>query len=71
MTANGGKDSGGRGTSGIVDEKTREAKAGETDTTRFGFAEEGSETDRPRTGGTVDKEHLGGGTTDEAPGAKQ
>jgi hypothetical protein len=48
----GGEDSDGRGTSGIVEEKTREARAGETGTTRFGM-EEGADTDGPGTPGMV------------------
>lgn len=59
MTAPGGEDTGGRGTSGIVEEKTREARAGETDTTRFGM-EDGADTDGEGTGGMVKKADAGG-----------
>ena len=60
MTPSGGEDSDGRGSSGMVDEKTREARAGETDTTRFGMVEEGDDTDGEGTGGMVKKEDAGG-----------
>lgn len=59
MTAAGGEDTDGRGTPGMVEEKSREARAGETGTTRFGM-EEGADTDGEGTGGMVDKADAGG-----------
>jgi hypothetical protein len=60
MTQQGGRDSDGAGTTGIVEEKTREAQPGETDTTRFGMVEEGDDSDGKGTGGMVDGEDAGG-----------
>lgn len=59
MTAQGGEDSDGRGTKGMVEEKSREAKAGETGTTRFGM-EEGADTDGEGTGGILSGRDAGG-----------
>ena len=47
----GGSDSDGEGSQGILDEKSREARAGETGTTRVGM--EGEETDAPTSHGMV------------------
>ena len=60
----GGEDSDGRGTEGIVEEKSREARPGETGTTRFGM-EEGAEADGENTGGLVQNQGAGaaGGVT--------
>ena len=60
MTGSGGRDTDGSGTTGAVEEKTREAQPGETDTTRFGMAKEGADTDGAGTGGMVDKQDAGG-----------
>jgi hypothetical protein len=46
----------GRGSPGILDEGTREARAGETGTTRFGM--EGSDTDGPGRGGILDEPEI-------------
>jgi hypothetical protein len=48
-----GDDTDGPGSPGILDERTREARAGETGTTRFGM--EGSDTDGPGSGGILDE----------------
>lgn len=66
MTAAGGEDTDGRGTSGMAEEKTREARAGETDTTRFGM-EEGADTDGEGTGGMVENADAGGPAGTPAP----
>jgi hypothetical protein len=47
-----GSETDGRGSPGILGEGTREARAGETGTTRFGM--EGSDTDGPGSGGILD-----------------
>lgn len=59
MAQPGGEDSDGRGTSGIVEEKTREARGGETGTTRFGMEEEGDDSDGAGTRGMVDEKNAG------------
>lgn len=53
MAEQGGRDTDGEGTQGMVEEKTRPARAGETGTTRFGM--EGDDTDGTGSRGMVDK----------------
>jgi hypothetical protein len=48
-----GSETDGRGSPGILGEGIREARAGETGTTRFGM--EGSDTDGPGSGGILDE----------------
>ena len=62
-----GQGSDGKGSRGMVDEKTRAAHPGETDTTRFGMLEEGAGSDGEGTGGMVRGEDAGG----PMPGAGQ
>ena len=47
-----GEGTDGRGSPGMVEEKNREARAGETGTTRFGM--EGEDTDGAGSGGAVE-----------------
>ena len=58
----GGQDTDGEGSEGIIDEKTREAQAGETDTTRVGMEEDDVEEEedspgmvRPQTARDLDE----------------
>ncbi len=58
---NGGRDTDGEDTLGMVEETSRPAQAGETGTTRFGM-EEGADTDGAGSGGMVQKDHVTGGS---------
>jgi len=51
-----GQDSDGEGSQGIVEEKTREAQAGETGTTRFGM--EGDDSDGAGSPGMVRPQNV-------------
>jgi hypothetical protein len=59
MTEAGGKDSDGRDTQGMIDEKLRPAGPGETGTTRFGM--EGDDTDGEGSTGVVEESGLATG----------
>ena len=64
-----GSETDGRGSPGILGEGIREARAGETGTTRFGM--EGSDTDGPGSGGILDEPPIGEEDEEEPPAEPQ
>ncbi len=61
-----GEGTDGKGSPGMVEEKSRPARAGETDTTRLGMLEEGDDTDGAGSGGMVDKQDAAGSSREES-----